>query len=299
MNALVFIINIAILALSFVFSTDAAWYNRTIRERNRNSVVTDKRICCDLNFNSVADKLKVTDEQQKSLEQLAKDLQLAKEKATADLNDNNKKLTELLVKGQEQTSIEKILQDNSTIVLTIQKKEIEAVNKIHAILDETQRKRLQRMREDRLDDENEETKNGEKSHAFSFNGFSSFSGNHIPSILPPEESSLLGLQNSFFSSNGKSFSFGFNDRNRSSMHNYSFSIPDIDVDAPEIEIPDIEIPDEDDLEDMETLSPKESRKLNKEQKEKLERSLQEMKKKLKEMEKEIKIQLKSHKNDEI
>lgn len=263
---------------------------------------------CTFMCNDITEKMRLTDEQKKSLQVLSDELKESRKKVAKELDENKKKIDIALSKGNGRAEAEQLLSKNNETIASLHKIEFDIIEKVQGILDETQKKRLQRLREDRIDEEQEINKTDDNEHnAFFFSHNGNSFDNGLPTILPEEESALLGMKNSFFSSFGNGFAFNFNGKDFDKKGTFNFNMPDIEI--PEIEMPDIEIPDieapEDELnEEDETprANPPKVPKaphLNKQQKEKLERSMKNLEKRLKEMEKQIQIEIQSEKEDEI
>jgi len=305
MKILMVIIGIILFLIRFITPVHASEYKDS---SHKNHKVQNSTMKCNFMCNDIAEKMRLTDDQKKSLQTLADQLKETQKKVAKELNENKKKIDIALSKSNGRAEAEQLLAKNNEAIASLHKSELDIIEKVHAALDDTQKKRLQRLREDRMDEEQESNKTDDSDNsAFFFSHNDNISDNGLPSILPEEESALLGMRNDFFSSFRNGFAFNFKGKDFDKSGTFNFNMPDIeipDIEMPEIEIPDIEAPDNEMDEEEEThraAPPKAPRapRFNKQQKEKLERSMKNLEKRLKEMEKQIQIEIQSEKEDEI
>ncbi len=295
MNILLIIISAIILFLQLILPGQASEYKDSPRNNRRSRINTME---CKFMCNDITEKMRLTDEQKKSLQTLADELKESRKSAARELAENRKKVDIALSKSNGRAEAEQLLSKNNETIASLHKSELDIIEKIHAVLDETQKKRLQRMREDRMDEEQENSKTDEgDNNAFFFGRNGNVYSNGLPTILPEEESALLGMRNNFFTSLGNGFAYNFNGKDFDKSRIFNFNMPDI-------EIPDIKIPDDVMDEDEETsrdTTPKapKSPQLNKKQRDRLERSMKNLEKKLREVEKQIQMEIQSEKEDEI
>lgn len=306
MNILMIIIGVIILFLRLILPSQASEHKDSPRNSHKSRINSME---CKFMCNDITEKMRLTDEQKKSLQTLADELKESRKRAAKELAENKRKVDIALSNSNGRAEAEQLLSKNNETIASLHKSELDIIEKVYAVLDENQKKRLQRMREDRMDEEQENNKTYDSDHsAFFFSHNGNISDNGLPSILPEEESALLGMRNDFFSSFRNGFAFNFNGKDFDKSGTFNFNMPDIeipDIEMPDIETPDVEAPDIEMDEEEETprsatppKAPK-SPRFNKQQREKLERSMKNLEKRLKEMEKQIQMEIQSEKKDEI
>lgn len=224
---------------------------------------------------SVEETLQFTKEQKNILDTLRNELRLQRTKATESLENNKKKIQDALTKQDGRAQAEQLLAENSTIIINLHKKEMDIMTSLQAMLDEKQKRRLQRIREDRSDNE-QSSNNTPRMPAFAM----SFGETQtVPSILPPEEAQLLQVNEAF--SFGRDKTMAFNFRNNDYPENFDFHFS----------IPEDEYSDEEEIRAIPRMEKKEQQKL--------EESMRELEKRLKELEKRLQKELRFKNDDEI
>lgn len=224
---------------------------------------------------SVEETLQFTKEQKNILDTLRNELRLQRTKATESLENNKKKIQDALTKQDGRTQAEQLLAENSTIIINLHKKEMDIMTSLQAMLDEKQKRRLQRMREDRMD--NEENSH-QPTHLSAF-AMSFGETQTAPSILPPEEAQLLQVNEGFNIGREKNIAFNFRKNDFPQNFDFQFSVPED------------ENSDEEDI----TVIPR----MEKKEQQKLEESMRELEKRLKELEKRLQKELRFKNDDEI
>lgn len=240
---------------------------------NRANTLRNKRMHFSSCMSGIHERLQLTKEQLSTIEKFTNELRDMRKVTAESLDKNRKKIHDALSKENGRAEAEQLLAQNSAMIQDYHKKEMDMIVSVQSILDEKQKKRLQRIKDERLDNE-ENADNVSSLHSFAM-GLNDNSS--IPSILPPEEAELLGIQSGFSFGLGKALSFSTN--NNRDNFDFNFSFPE----------------DESDDENNKTMP-----RMNKKHEQQLERSMRNLEKRLQEMEKQIQRELEAEmKEDEI
>ena len=226
---------------------------------------------------SLEETMHFSKEQKHTLDTLRKELHQQHAKAAESLENNRKKIQDALSKQDGRTQAEQLLAENSTIIINLHKKEMDIMTSLQAMLDEKQKRRLQRMREDRID--NEQNSN----HPPHLPAFAmSFGGTQpVPTVLPQEEAQLLQVNEGFNIGRDKNIAFNFRKNDFPEHFDFQFSVPED------------ENSDEEDI----TIIPR----MEKKEQQKFEESMRELEKRLNELEKRLQRELRfnNDNDDEI
>ncbi len=273
MNIPLIIIAALILFMAHILNGAPTRPDRTYE--NRTTTLRNNRAQFSSCLSNIHDKLLLNKEQLTALERLTNELRDMRKVTTESLDKNRKKIHDALSKENGRPEAEQLLAQNSAMIQDYHKKEMDMIVSVQSVLDEKQKKRLQRIKDERLDDE-EQSENSSSMRAFSMILGENSS---IPSILPPEEAELLGINGGVSLGLRKALTLSSPDNADGDNFdfNFDFSIPD----------------------GAEEDSNSDKPRMDKKHKE-LERSMRNLEKRLQEMEKQIQRELEAEmKEDEI